>query len=87
MIGKGVVFAAGAAAGVYATVRVRRAMEAFTPDGMRDRLGALGVGARVLREEFEQARTDAEVGLRDRYDAAAARAQAVKELEMKETDD
>ncbi|NYJ01577.1 hypothetical protein HNR19_002275 [Nocardioides thalensis] len=72
MIGKGVAFAAGAAAGVYATVRVRRAMEAFTPDGIRDRISAVGVGARMMRAEFLHGAAEAETDLRERYDLVAA---------------
>lgn len=78
MIGRGVWFAAGAAAGVYATVRVRRAMEAFTPDGIRDRLGAVGLGARMMREEFAQGAADAEHDLRERYAAAAEQHRALE---------
>lgn len=83
MIGKGVAFAAGAAAGVYATVRVRRAMEAFTPDGIRDRISAVGVGARMMRAEFLHGAAEAETHLREQYDLVAAQrqAQAHKELE------
>lgn len=67
----GVWFAAGAAAGVYGVVRVRRIVEAFTVDGMRDRVGAVLVGARMFREEVAQGKADAEVQLRERYRAAA----------------
>lgn len=70
---RGFWFAAGAAAGVYGMVKVRRVAEAFTADGMRDRAGAATVGARMLREEFQQGRTDAESDLRERIAVAAAR--------------
>ena len=70
MIGRGVWFAAGAAAGVYATVKARRVAEAFTPDGIRDRLNAVGLGARrdtlagdlsfYERRRLEMARTIAQ---------------------------
>ncbi|WP_370287976.1 DUF6167 family protein [Nocardioides sp.] len=63
----GVWFAAGAAAGVYGVVRVRRLAEAFTPDGMRDRLGAVVLGARLLAEEVAQGQAEAEVRLREQY--------------------
>jgi len=66
-----VAFAAGAAAGVYATVRVRRAMEAFTPDGIRDRISAVGVGARMMRAEFGHGAAEAEAHLREQYDLVA----------------
>jgi hypothetical protein len=73
MIGRGVWFAAGAAAGVYATVKARRVAEAFTPDGIRDRINAVGLGARMVRDEFAQGVADAETDLRERYQAAASK--------------
>lgn len=86
MIPRTVWFAAGTAAGVYATVRARRLAEAFTPDGIRDRMGALGLGARMMAEEFEQGRADAEVQMREKYDAAAIRMAAQRELESRKED-
>lgn len=79
MIRSGVVFGAGVAAGVYGMVKVRRLAEAFTPDGMRDRIGAAVLGARLLRDEVAQGQADAETRLREHYrglgigGAAAAR--------------
>jgi hypothetical protein len=55
------------AAGVYGMVRARRVAEAFTPDGIRDRVKAVGLGARMLRDEVAQGTADAETGLRRRY--------------------
>jgi hypothetical protein len=66
-------FVAGAATGVYGMVKVRRVVEAFTADGIRDRANAASVGARMWREEFQQGMTDAETDLRERYGIAAAR--------------
>lgn len=86
MIPRSAWFAAGTAAGIYATVRARRLAEAFTPDGVRDRIGALGLGARMMREEFEQGRADAEADLRERYNAAAVRMAAQRELESRKED-
>ena len=63
---RGFWFLAGAGAGVYTAFRVRRAMEAFTPDGMRDRLAGLAVGARLLGEEVSAGMAEAETDLRDR---------------------
>lgn len=63
---RGMWFAAGVGAGVYGMVRVNRIKEALTPDGLRDRLGGLSVGARMLRDEVAQASADREVELRDR---------------------
>ncbi len=72
MIGRGLWFAAGAAAGVYGMVRARRIAEAFTVDGMRDRVGAVVLGARMFSEEVAQGAVEAEGDLRERYELAAA---------------
>jgi Family of unknown function (DUF6167) len=57
-------FVAGAGAGVYAMVRGRRAAEAFTTDGLRDRLGGLTVGMRIFRDEVATGRVEKETELR-----------------------
>lgn len=57
-------FVAGAGAGVYAMVRGRRAAEAFTAEGLRDRLGGLAVGARMFRDEVAAGRAEKETELR-----------------------
>lgn len=64
---RGFWFGAGMAAGVYGMVRARRVAEAFTPDGIRDRVKAAGLGVRMLRDEVAQGTADAETGLRRRY--------------------
>lgn len=64
-------FVAGAGAGIYGMLRARRAAEAFTPDGLRDRVGAAVVGARMFRDEVAQGRADAEAGLRERMGLAS----------------
>lgn len=69
---RGFWFAAGAAAGVYGMVRARRVAEALTVDGLRDRVGAAVVGARMFRDELAQGIVEAETGLRERYQVAAA---------------
>lgn len=63
-MGRGLWFAAGAGAGVYAMVRGRRVAEAFTPDGIRDRVGAAVVGARMFRDEVAQGRAESEPQVR-----------------------
>lgn len=63
---RGIWFVAGAGAGVYGMLRARRAAEAFTPDGLRDRVAAAVVGARMFRDEVAQGRADAEPALRER---------------------
>lgn len=64
---RGFWFVAGAGAGVYAMVRGRRAAEALTVDGLRDRLSGLEVGARMFRDEVAQGRVEKETELRQRY--------------------
>jgi hypothetical protein len=71
MVGRGLWFAAGAVAGVYGVVRARRVVEAFTVDGMRDRVGAVVLGARMFSEEVAQGAVEAETDLRERYEIAA----------------
>jgi hypothetical protein len=61
---RGVWFVAGAGAGVYAMVRGRRAAEAFTADGLRDRISGLAVGARMFRDEVTAGRVEKETELR-----------------------
>lgn len=63
---RGLWFVAGAGVGIYGMVRARRAAESLTVDGMRDRVGAAAVGARMFRAEVAQGRAHAESGLRDR---------------------
>jgi Family of unknown function (DUF6167) len=64
---RGFWFAAGAGAGIYAMVRGRRAAEALTVDGLRDRLGALEVGLRMFGAEVAQGRAEKESELRERF--------------------
>ena len=63
---RGLWFVAGAGAGVYGMLRARRAAELLTVDGLRDRVGAAVVGARMFRDEVAQGRAEAESGLRER---------------------
>jgi len=63
---RGLWFVAGTAAGVYATAKARRAAEAFTVDGLHDRLTGWFAGARVLREEVDAGRREKETELRAR---------------------
>lgn len=59
-------FVAGAGAGVFAMSRARRAAEALTADGLRDRLSGLGVGVRLFRDEVAAGRAEKETELRER---------------------
>lgn len=63
---RGLWFVAGAGTAAYVMVRGRRAAEAFTIDGLKDRIGALEVGARLFRDEVAQGRADKESELRQR---------------------
>jgi Family of unknown function (DUF6167) len=63
---RGLWFVAGAGTAVYVMVRGRRAAEAFTVDGIKDRVGALELGARMLRDEVAQGRADKESELREK---------------------
>ena len=48
-------------------VRGRRLAEAFTADGLHDRLGGLTLGARMFRDEVAQGQAEAETELRERF--------------------
>lgn len=61
---RGFWFAAGAATGVYALTRARRAAELFTPEGLRDRLAGLSLGARLFTEEVRTEMAERENELR-----------------------
>ena len=63
---RGLWFVAGAGAGVYAFVKARRAAEAFTPVGIRDRMAGLGVGAHLFAEELRTGMAEKEIELRER---------------------
>lgn len=66
-------FVVGAGAGVYAMVKGRRAAEAFTADGLRDRAQALGVGARIFRDELATGKAEKELELREWIETTGAR--------------
>ena len=59
-------FVAGAGVGVYAMVKARRAAETLTPEGLRDRLAGLSVGAHLFADEVRAGMTEKETELRDR---------------------
>jgi len=67
-VSRGLWFAAGAGAGVYAMVKARRAAEALTPDGLRDRLAGLSLGLHLFSEEVRTGTAEAETELRRRMD-------------------
>ena len=59
-------FVAGAGVGVYAVTKVRRAAEVFTPEGLRDRLAGLSLGAHLFSEEVRTEMATRENDLRAR---------------------
>jgi hypothetical protein len=63
---RGLWFVLGAGAGVYAVTRARRAAEAFTPDGVRDRVAGLTLGAHLFGEELRTGMAAKETELRER---------------------
>ncbi|MFL6156556.1 MAG: DUF6167 family protein [Marmoricola sp.] len=67
---RGFWFVAGAGAGVYVLIRARRAAEVFTPDGVRDRLAGLQVGAQLFVEEVRSGMDERETELRERFNYA-----------------
>ena len=67
---RGFWFVAGAGAGVYVMIRARRAAETFTPDGLRDRMAGLGVGAHLFADEVRAGMTERETELRQRLGLA-----------------
>ena len=59
-------FVAGATTGVYVMTKARRAAEAFTPEGLRDRLSGLSVGAHLFHDEVRTEMAARENDLRER---------------------
>jgi len=66
MIGRAVWFAAGAAAGVYGTVKARRAAYRLSGPGIIDQAAALGVGWRAFSADLRE-------GMREREDLVVRR--------------
>jgi hypothetical protein len=64
---RGFWFVAGAGAGVYIMVKARRAAEIFTPEGLRDRIDSLQVGAQLFAEEVRTGMVEREEELRERF--------------------
>ena len=64
---RGFWFVAGAGAGVYVMLKARRAAEAFTPDGVRDRVAGLQVGAQLFIDEVRTGMDERETELRERF--------------------
>jgi hypothetical protein len=83
-------FLAGVGAGAYAAFKARRVADELSPEGLHERAMAMRVGARVVREQMEQARVDAEIDLRARFGQTPDRgvaAQSVTAYALTEDDD
>lgn len=61
---RGLWFVAGAGAGIWTMVRGRRAVEAVSLDGLRDRVDAAVLGARMLGQEVAAGKAEREGELR-----------------------
>jgi hypothetical protein len=59
-------FVAGATTSVYVMHKARRAAEAFTPEGIRDRLAGLSLGAHLFTDEVKAEMANRENDLRER---------------------
>ena len=63
---RGFWFVAGTGAGVYVMLKARRAAEAFTPEGLGDRIAGLSLGAHLFAEEVRAGRVEKETELREK---------------------
>jgi hypothetical protein len=72
MMGRAVWFAAGAAAGVYGTVKARRAAYRLSGPGIIDQAAALGVGWRAFSADLREGMREREDVVVRRLDPAAA---------------
>lgn len=75
---RGFWFAAGAGAGIYVSLRARRVAEAFTSDGISDRISALQLGGRLLREDIAVGAAQKEAELRERIAESAGLVAALR---------
>ncbi len=66
-------FAAGAASGVYALVKVKRTAQNFTPDGVAARAASMRTGARLFAAEVSAGMAQREAQLREELALPAAR--------------
>ena len=84
-MGRPLWFVAGAGAGVYAAARARRAAEALTADGLRDRVRGWQVGARLFADEVHRGRTERETELREQLGLRPTPTDGLPELTTPET--
>ena len=73
---RGFWFAAGAVSSVYLLVKARRTAEAFTPEGLRDRLAGVSLGAHLFAHEVrsEMVAREMELHRRLRLEGSGPRA-------------
>ncbi|QLQ10711.1 MAG: hypothetical protein HZY75_10420 [Nocardioidaceae bacterium] len=69
---RGVWLVVGGVAGAYGARKVRRAAEAFTYDGIHDRLSGLFAGARIFTAEMKAGTTEKKAELQQRLDSVPA---------------
>jgi hypothetical protein len=81
-IGRTLWFVAGAGAGVYAVNRAKRAAEAFTPEGLADRMAGWSLGAHLFGQEVRAGMEEKETELRGRMGLALHGQTAGNELEQ-----
>ncbi len=74
-------FVAGATTGVYVLTKARRAAEAFTPDGIGDRLAGLSLGLHLFGEEVRAGMAEKETELRSRLGTALDGQSSKNEIE------
>ncbi len=72
MMGRAVWFAAGAAAGVYGSVKARRAAYRLSAPGIIDQAAALGVGWRAFSADLRDGMREREDAVVQKLDPAAA---------------
>ena len=72
MMGRALWFAAGTAAGVYGTVKARRAAYRVSGPGIIDQAAALGVGWRAFSADLRDGMREREDAVVRRLDPAAA---------------
>jgi hypothetical protein len=68
VVNRGFWFVAGGSAGIYVMVKARRVAEVFTPEGLRDRMAGLGLGAHLFAEEVRAGMAEKETELRERLE-------------------
>ena len=73
MIGKSAWFAVGVAAGVYGSVKARRAAYRLSAPGIIDQAAALGVGWRAFSADLRDGMREREDAVVRKLDPAAAR--------------